>query len=277
MGDEISEAVLPDFPGRLDGRVAIVTGGGSRGAGIGNGRAAALMLLKRGASVAIVDSNKGWALRTRELAGKLGEKTVVVEEDVSSRDGCESVVASTVEAFGRIDVLVNNVGVIGPYGSAVVTDESEWDTVMRVNVKSMMLMAKLCIPWMGEIGGGSIINISSTSGLEGGHPNLAYPTTKAAVVGLTRAMAAHHGSQRIRVNCVAPGFVYTPMVQARGMTEAVRQARIDRLLLPFEGVGWDVGMAVAWLASDEARWITGIVLPVDGGATAASKNKPSPE
>jgi NAD(P)-dependent dehydrogenase (short-subunit alcohol dehydrogenase family) len=146
---------------------------------------------------------------------------------------------------------------------------------MQVNVKSMVLMAKLCIPPMVEADGGSIVNIASVAGLTGGSPTLAYPTSKGAVVNMTRAMAAHHGRQGVRVNGIAPGMVYTPMV-ADGMSPAVREARRRRSLLQTEGTAWDVAMAAVFLASDEARWISGVVLPVDAGATAGRAEPLSP-
>jgi NAD(P)-dependent dehydrogenase (short-subunit alcohol dehydrogenase family) len=114
------------------------------------------------------------------------------------------------------------------------------------------------------------------AGLRGGHPSLLYPTSKSAVIGLTRAMAAHHGRAGIRVNCIAPGTVYTPMVTSRGMSEEMRQARAEVTLLGTEGTGWDIGYGVLFLASDEARWITGVTLPIDGGASAGQSNLPVP-
>jgi len=125
-------------------------------------------------------------------------------------------------------------------------------------------------------GGGAIVNISSVSGLLGGHPSLLYPTSKTAVIGLTRAMAAHHALQGVRVNCIAPGTIYTPMVASRGMTPELRDARRTGTLLQVEGTAWDVAQAAVFLASDAARWITGIVLPVDAGATAARLQTLSP-
>jgi NAD(P)-dependent dehydrogenase (short-subunit alcohol dehydrogenase family) len=156
-------------------------------------------------------------------------------------------------------------------------DEHAWAHLLEVNVTSMMLMAKHCILEMARQGAGAIINIASVSGLEGGHPNLAYPTSKGAVVNLTRAMAAHHGAQGVRVNCIAPGMVYTPMVAtpACPRSSARPGSRTRSCAWRARAGAW--AWAVAWLATDEARWIAGVVLPVDGGATAARKGKPSPQ
>ena len=139
---------------------------------------------------------------------------------------------------------------------------------MAVNLKSMMLMAKFCIPHMTRARRGSIINVSSIAGLEGGYPHLLYPTTKGAIVQLTRAMAAQHGADGIRVNALAPGMVYTPMVAGELDAETRRQ-RTAQSSLKTEGTAWDVALAALFLAGDDSRWITGIVLPVDGGASAA--------
>ena len=166
---------------------------------------------------------------------------------------CAAAVAATVEAWGRLDGLVNNVGVGGPPGNAVDVDIEAWDRAMRVNVTSMVLMAKYAIPEMRKLGAGAIVNIASVAGLRGGHPSLLYPTSKGAVVQLTRAMAAHHGREGIRVNCIAPGMVYTPMVYTRGMTPEQREARRRRSLLQVEGTGWDVGPRGASICSATPR------------------------
>lgn len=253
---------------RLKGRVAIVTGAGSRAAGIGNGRAAAILLARSGARVTAVDTVGEWLDETLKLVREEGGECEPALGDVTSPDDCAAIAAGTVARWGRIDILVNNVGIDGPGGTAKEVDPLAWDEAMRVNVASMMLMAKFCVPEMEKAGGGAIVNLASTSGLVGGHHALLYPTSKGAVINLTRAMAAHHGPSGIRVNCVAPGTVYTPMVTVNGMTVAAREARRNRSLLKTEGTGWDVGNAVRFLVSDEARWITGAVLPVDGGAMA---------
>ncbi|MEO8558070.1 MAG: SDR family oxidoreductase [Rhodospirillales bacterium] len=255
---------------RLDGKVALVTGAGSRADGIGNGRAAAILLARSGAKLVLVDSQQAWVQRTHDKIAAEGGEAIVALGDVTKPADCQRLVAAAVERFGRLDVLVNNVGIGGPPGTAVEVDLDAWSQGLLVNVTSMMLMAKFAIPAMMRQGGGAIVNISSVAGMRGGHPNLLYPTSKGAVINMTRAMAAQHGKDAIRVNCICPGMVYTPMVYAHGMTQEMREARAKRSMLQIEGSGWDVGAGVVYLASDDARWVTGIVLPIDAGATAGS-------
>ena len=150
-------------------------------------------------------------------------------------------------------------------GDATKVDLAAWERDMRINVFSMVLMARHVIPVMRKQGRGAIVNMASVSGLLGGNPSLLYPTTKGAVIQMTRAMAAQHGPENIRVNCVCPGMVFTPMVRGRGMTDEMRQARISQNLMKREGDGWDVGHAIMFLCSKEAKWITGLIMPVDGG------------
>jgi NAD(P)-dependent dehydrogenase (short-subunit alcohol dehydrogenase family) len=264
------------FPQRFESRVAIVTGAGSRGNGIGNGRAIAMTLAREGADVVLVDMNREWALVTEEMITAESTKTggaygrcLVLQADVSKEADCQQIVDQTLDAFGRIDVLVNNVGLMGPKGTAVEVDPDEWDRIMRINVKSVMLMSKFCIPVFRKHGKGAIVNISSIAGIRGGHENLLYPTSKGALVNMTQSMAAHHGPEGIRVNAVAPGLVYTPMVGGEGMPAELRENRQRQSLLQTEGTGWDVAKAVAFLASEDARWITGVILPVDAGLTSS--------
>ncbi|MCW5222642.1 SDR family NAD(P)-dependent oxidoreductase [Verminephrobacter aporrectodeae] len=256
------------FDRSLQGRVALVTGAGSRADGVGNGRATALLLARDGARVLLLDSVAEWAQATQEMIAREGGQAQLQVCDVSRDADCREAVEQAVRTWGRIDILVNNVGIAGPAGTAVDLDLQDWDMALRVNVTSMMLMARHCIPHMAAQRRGAIVNIASVAGLIGGHPSLLYPTSKGAVVNMTRAMAAHHGAQGIRVNCVAPGMVHTPMVYARGMSDAIRETRRKRSFLQTEGSGWDVGHAVRYLASDESGWVTGAVLPVDAGATA---------
>lgn len=267
---------MADLGRRMAGKVAIVTGAGSQNDGIGNGRAAAILLAREGARVGLVDFNEEMALATKRMIDAEGGTSMAITADVTVPAACEAAVQSIIDAYGRLDVLVNNVGVAGPLGNAVDVDVDEWERALRINVTSMMLMVKYAVPAMLVNGGGSIVNISSVAGLQAGNPAILYPTSKGAIVNMTRAMASHHGPSGIRVNCVAPGLVYTPFVSASGaMTPAMREARRNRSLLGTEGTGWDIGYAVLYLASDEARWVTGVILPVDAGTTAGHRGVPA--
>jgi NAD(P)-dependent dehydrogenase (short-subunit alcohol dehydrogenase family) len=186
--------------------------------------------------------------------------------DVSDETQCRALVDAAVKRFGRLDLLDNNVG-IGARGSVVDTPVEDWRRVMRVNVDSMFLVSRYAIPAMLEsAGGGAIVNVSSISALR---PRglTAYSTSKGAVIALTRAMAVDHGPQGIRVNCVAPGPIYTPRMYTGQMTPAGREARRKASVLGIEGLGWDIGHAVRFLLSQQARYITGQTLVVDGGAS----------
>lgn len=257
----------------LNGRVAIVTGAGAADDGIGNGRAAAILLAASGARVFCVDRKIELAERTATMIESAGYTALAYEADVTEPANCEAMVEAVLSAWGRLDVLDNNVG-IGSRGNVVEEDYQRWRRVMAVNVDSMFLASKAAIPAMRVTGGGAIINVSSISALR---PRglTTYSTSKSAVIGLTRAMAVDHGGEGIRVNCVAPGPVYTPMVYGRGMSDEARARRVSASLLNIEGTGWDIGHAVRFLASDHARYITGQVLVVDGGTTLRGPDRDS--
>ena len=256
---------------RLAGKVAIVTGAGSRGEGIGNGRAAAVLFAREGARVLLADQTRKAAEETLEMIrGEKGEAEAF-EADVTRSADCRAMVDDAVRRWGRLDILDNNVG-IGGRSTVVEVDEAEWDHLMKVNVTSMMLTSKHAIPAMVKSGGGAIVNISSISALRprGLTP---YSVSKGAVIALTRAMAVDHAPQGIRVNCIAPGPVYTPMVYSGGMSADLRERRRQASPLGLEGTGWDIGYAALYLCSDEARYVTGVVLAVDGGVTITSASR----
>lgn len=250
----------------LDGKVAIVTGGGAAGDGIGNGRAVAILLARAGVRVLVADSQLELAERTVSMIREEGGTAEAHLADVTDEVQCRAMAAAAVAKFGRLDLLDNNVG-IGGSGSVVAMEPDAWRRIMQVNVESMYLVARHAIPAMIETaGGGAIVNVSSISALR---PRglTAYSTSKGAVIALTRAMAVDHAPDGIRVNCVAPGPVYTPMVAAGGMSDESRKRRQNASVLGIEGTGWDIGNAVRFLLSGQARYITGQTLVVDGGVT----------
>ena len=259
---------MTDRPGRLEGKVAIVTGAGAVAKGIGNGRATAILFAREGAKVLLVGRTEEHLAPTREAIEEEGGEAAICLADVTRSEDCATMVAQALERWGGLDILHNNVGRSGP-GSVVEVDEEQWDDVLRANVTSTMLACKHTIPAMADGGGGAIVNISSLSAIRprGLTP---YTTAKGAVIALTRALAIDHAAQGIRANCIIVGPVYTPMVYARGMSEEVRDRRRRSSPLGIEGSGWDVAHAAVYLASDEARYVTGVALPVDGGVHIAS-------
>lgn len=248
---------------RLEDKVAIVTGAGSRGPGIGNGKATSILFAREGAKVMLVDRQAERMDETLEIINSEGGEASVFIGDVTNIADCQAMVKATIGRYGELDILHNNVG-IDSTGSVVDIDTEEWDKIIDVNLKSVMLTSKFAIPEMIAGGGGAIINISSVAALRPRNM-VAYSTSKGGVIALTRAMASSHAADNIRVNCIVPGMVYTPMV-AEILTEETREQRRLSSPLQTEGTGWDVGWAAVYLASDEARWVTGITLPVDGGA-----------
>jgi NAD(P)-dependent dehydrogenase (short-subunit alcohol dehydrogenase family) len=201
---------MPLRPTRnLKGRVAIVTGAGAMPGGIGNGRAAAILLAEDGCIVVCADLKQDLAQHTVDMIEEEGfGGGLAVVADVTKAEDCKRLVGTTISKYGRLDILVNNVGVTGPKGSAVDVDMGKFMEGLQVNVASMVQMAKYAIPEMKKNEGqwaGSIVNMGSVAGLLGGTPNLLYPTSKGAIVNMTRAMAANHAEDRIRVNCVCPG------------------------------------------------------------------------
>lgn len=259
----------------LSGRVAIVTGAGARGDGIGNGRAAAILLAEAGAQVLTVDRKPELAEVTAEMISGEGGSAVALAADVTVEADCEAMAQAALERWGRLDILVNNVG-IGSDGTVVTGAVDAWQRVMDVNLTSMVLASRHAIPVMiSHSGGGAIVNISSISALRP-RGMTAYSTSKGAIMALTAAMAVDHGTEGVRVNCVAPGPVRTPMVGGDDMPDELAEARRRASVLKIEGNGWDIGAAVRFLCTDEARYITGHTLVVDGGVTLRGPSRASP-
>jgi NAD(P)-dependent dehydrogenase (short-subunit alcohol dehydrogenase family) len=200
----------------LKGKVAIITGAGCHGDGIGNGRAISIILADEGCNVVCLDLNLEWAQKTAQMCMSQPHrgKAIALKSDVTNGPDCEAAVQLVLKAFGKLDILVNNVGIGGASGTAVDVDMEAWAKGLEINVTSMVKMAKYAVPAMqinkeGVEGKGVIVNMGSVAGLKGGTPHLLYPTSKGAVVNMTRAMAAHHAGEGIRVNCVCPGVCCT--------------------------------------------------------------------
>ena len=254
---------------RLEGKVAIVTGAGSSGPGIGIGKAISILFAREGCRVLLVDAEEARAEETLAAIRQEGAEASVFRADVTKAEDCWRMVEAAVERYGCLNILMNNVGILAP-GNVVSVQEEDWDRVLAVNLKSMVLTSKYAVPKMIEAGGGSIINMSSMLGLRAGSvfKSVAYSASKGGVIALTTDMSAEHGRDNIRVNALAPGYVYTPMVSA--MTQEQRDLRRRAAPLGTEGTAWDVAWAALFLASDESRWVSGVVLPVDAGLIAAT-------
>ena len=251
---------------QLEGKAALITGGGA-----GIGRATALLFAREGAAVAVVDLDEPRAVAVaRQIEGE-GRQAIAVQCDVSQANECRRAVQETVTAFGGLDILFNNAGIIRR-ASVLEISEEDWDRAMAVNVKSIYLMSKYAIPVMEEAGGGAIVNTGSGWGLTGGRNAVSYCASKGAVVNMTKAMALDHAAQQIRVNCVCPGDTDTGMLRSEAQqlgasTEAFLVEAADR---PLGRIGQpeDIAQAVLYLASEASSFVTGTTLVVDGGGLA---------
>jgi NAD(P)-dependent dehydrogenase (short-subunit alcohol dehydrogenase family) len=259
--------------GRVEDKVAIVTGAGSTpGPGVATGRATAIALAREGAQVLLADLRPDRAEETLGLIEKEGGTGSVFTGDMTTAADCEAMVRAAVDTFGTVDVLVNNIGA-AIAGTVVDTSEADWDRVLDVSLRTAFLASKYAVPVMAEKGAGAIVNIGSISGFRGGS-YVGYSAAKGGIHALTVDMAYSHGRQGVRVNAIAPGHITTPlMYSVRGHTPETdyrQQLAAAASLLGTEGNGWDVAWAAVFLASDEARWITGVTLPVDGGVMAVT-------
>lgn len=252
--------------GSLAGKRALITGAAS-----GIGRATALLFAREGAAVSIVDLDEAGAKVVAQIVENEGGQVIFVRCDVTQGAECEQAVQQTIGELGGLDILVNSAGIIHR-ATVLQTTEPEWDRVMSVNVKSLFLMSKYAIPIMAEAGGGVIINVASGWGLVGGPKAAAYCASKGAVVLLTKAMAIDHGGQNIRVNCICPGDIDTPLLrdEARQLGEPVDRFLVQAAERPLKRIGApeDVAQAALYLASDASSFVTGAALVVDGGGLA---------
>ena len=259
---------------RFEGKVAIVSGAGSVGPGWGNGRATAVRLAGEGARVFAVDRSEDALAETVSLIRTAGGTVVTHLCDATDSQSILEMKQACEKAFGAIHVLVNNVGGSAAGGPVEMSEET-WDRQLDYNLKSVFLACKHVLPVMERQGGGAIVNVASSSGLRWtGSPQVAYAASKAGVIQLSRVLAVQYAPKRIRVNCVVPGQLHTPMVEARlakqrtgGDTKKLLEERQRRIPLGFAGDGRDTAAAIAFLASDEARFVTGAQIVVDGGMT----------
>ena len=259
---------MPNESGRLAGKVAVVTGAGSRGPGVGTGKAASTLFAREGASVLLVDAIPERAEETRAFIEQESGAASVLQADVTREDDCARIAEQAVARYGRLDILFNNVG-IGSPGTVLDVMQEDFDRVMATNVRSMVFTSKYAVPRMAETGGGSIINISSIAGIRAGSSgaSIPYAISKGGVIALTTQMSVHHGRDGVRVNCIAPGLVRTDF--ARKLWEDPDSLRGAVSTCPLGRIGEpeDIAGAALLLASPAGRFITGQVLVVDGGAT----------
>jgi hypothetical protein len=263
------------MPGRLRDKVALVAGAGCVGPGWGNGRAIAVRFAQEGAKVFAVDKDADAMTETLDRARQAGGTIQAYRCDVTQSAAVKAMIDACISAFGRLDILVNNVGGSAAGGPVEMAEET-FDAQIGYNLKSVFLALKHVIPVMERQGGGAIVNIASTSGLRWtGSPQVGYASSKAGVIQLSRVVAVQYADKGIRVNTVVPGQLHTPMVEARlakqrmgGDVEALLKSRVARIPQGFMGDGRDTANAALFLASDEARFVTGTEIVVDGGMVA---------
>ncbi|WP_369228640.1 SDR family NAD(P)-dependent oxidoreductase (plasmid) [Streptomyces sp. R39] len=259
--------------GKLAGRVAIVVGGGqTEGETIGNGRAACLTYAREGAGVLVVDRDPAAAEQTVTLVREQDGQAHPLQADITSETDCRGIPEAALAAFGRIDILHNNVGIV-PGGPTEQLTAQQWRTGFEVNLTGMWLTCKYVLPHLRAQGSGTVINISSMAGLMAGGEAIAYVTSKAAVNSMTRSLALQYAPHGVRVNAIAPGMMDTPMgvdhlARTIGASrDEIAAQRAAAVPMGHQGTSWDVANAALFLASDDAAYITGVVLPIDGGYT----------
>jgi NAD(P)-dependent dehydrogenase (short-subunit alcohol dehydrogenase family) len=252
--------------GKLDGKVALITGAGS-----GIGRATALLFAKEGSKVVVADYVPAGGKETAEMIKTAGGEAIFLEIDVSKTADVQTMVKSTLDTYGGIDILYNNAGVLGGYLFTADLSEEEFDRIIGINLKGVFLGLKHVIPVMIGRGGGVIINTASTAGLIGLPGQPAYCASKAAVIQLTKAAALEYADQNIRINCICPGGIETPLARMKeGEVPPFRQPQPMRRMGGPEDIAW----AALYLACDDSAYVTGIALTVDGGWTTGIPKRP---
>jgi NAD(P)-dependent dehydrogenase (short-subunit alcohol dehydrogenase family) len=262
---------------RLDGKVALVTGCGTHGEGWGNGKAISVLLARQGAKIFGADLSLQAAQETQRIITEEGGESHVMAANVTQAAGVQEMVQACMAQYGRIDILVNNVGRSEPGGPVEMSEET-WDEQMDVNVKSAFLCCKSVLPIMEKQGAGAVVSISSVAGLRYvGKPQVAYAAGKAALMQLTQTTAVIYADRGVRLNCVAPGLVFTPLVKrladkyAKGDFDGFVAHRHKQVPAGYMGDAWDVANTVVFLCSDESRYITGQTIVVDGGLISATR------
>jgi NAD(P)-dependent dehydrogenase (short-subunit alcohol dehydrogenase family) len=238
---------------------------------MGVGKATSIVFAREGARVVLVDKFEDRAAETLAQVKDAGGEAAVVAADITDPAACRRVVDETIAQFGALHILVNNAA-ISPLVGVVDTDPDMYEQVMAVNVTGPFMLAKAAIPVMIEHGGGAIVNITSVAAIRGtGVPQTAYSTSKAALIGMTTDIACAYGRQGIRINAIAPGNIATPMRDSAALDAGIDPTTLNaanRTALGFEGDAWDIARAALFLTSEDARYITAVHLPVDGGTTA---------
>lgn len=273
--DTSNEIIAGEKSARLKDKVAIVTGAGCVGPGWGNGRAVAVLFAQAGARIFAVDKNPEAMKETVRRVREVGGDITAYGCDVTDSAAVQAMIEACRGKYGRVDVLVNNVGGSSAGGPVALSEEA-WDKQVAFNLKSVYLTCKHVLPVMEAQGSGSIVNTASTSGMRWtGSAQVAYAACKAGVIQLGKVVAVEYAKKGIRVNTVVPGQLHTPMVEVRlagqrsgGDVDKLLESRVARIPLGFMGDGRDTANAALFLASDEARFVTGTEIVVDGGMTA---------